>query len=104
MSDPDPNVSAWAGYVTTLLEQEPRKSSLAERLGKNSHWLTRLLVATATDAVDPQVKAALLARLADDPDPVVQAYARATKAIAEAGSDDQGESSTGGVDPSAGGR
>ena len=82
MSDPDPNVSAWAGYVTTLLEAEPRKSAQAQRLADSSLWLQRLLVATATDSLAPEAKSAILENLSNDADPIVQQYATATKAIA----------------------
>lgn len=83
MSDPDPSVSAWAGYVSTLLEAEPRKSQLAQRLADSGQWLQRLLVATATDSLTPESKSAVLEKLSKDADPIVQQYAAATKAIAE---------------------
>lgn len=81
MSEADPSVRAWSGYVTTLLSDDARRAQLAAKLAASRDPIQRLLVATAAEAVPAEARQQMLDLLAEDPDPIVRQYAAATRTL-----------------------
>jgi hypothetical protein len=75
-ADPDPIVRAWSAYRVALLSPPDQQQDLVQKLAQSDQWYARLLALAASRNLSDHGNAAATA-LADDPDPLVKAYAAA---------------------------